>query len=1001
MTMSGNQEEIPNLLNKGMNTGLKRYRSQFLLESEIKKLERIIGRRADPRLQKLWEHLKSGTFDVDQVREYINKQLKPVHPPVQRRNSFGALLRKARRRGNNKRKSSESEVIFDRPSTESRRLQESKARGWKEWGPYLSERQWGTVREDYSSDGNCWDYFPHDQARSRAYRWGEDGIMGISDDKCRLCFSVALWNEQDPIIKERLFGLTGNEGNHGEDVKECYYYLDSTPTHSYMKALYKYPQQGFPYASLVRENRERTKEDSEFELTDTGVFDEGRYWDVFTEYAKNTPGDVIISITVVNRGPDRARLHVLPTVWFRNTWSWGCKHEVCTRKPRIKQTSPGTAECCHDDMGTYVFAADAGPDGEDPDLLFTDNETNFKRLYKARNSNPYVKDAFHRYLINKELDAVNPRLEGTKMAPHYVLDLAAGQRYTIRCRLSAQDERVPMPFGKDSFDDVIKTRKAEADEFFKTVIPDSLTEEETLVSRQSYAGLLWSKQFYYYITEDWLKGDPSMPPPPRARLSGRNSEWKYLSNCDVISMPDKWEYPWYASWDLAFHMLPFAKIDPDFAKHQLLLFLSDTYMAPNGQIPAYEFAFSDVNPPVHALACYRVYQMTAGKRGGKDKAFLAKCFQKLLLNFTWWVNRKDPDGLNLFGGGFLGLDNVGVFDRSKTLPGGGRLCQADGTAWMALYCIVMLNISLELALADPTYEDMALKFFEHFTHIADAMNKMSDGYGLWDSIDGFYYDHFHSDTSESFPLRVRSIVGLVPLLACWVLDGEQLDKLPAFRNRLNQFVEKRKELALQIVYPHSKQDLQLLAIPSREQLHSLLAYMMDEDEFLSDFGVRSVSRYHLKRPYCLELEGKSYQVDYVPGESNTYMFGGNSNWRGPVWFCVNHLIVEALKRYDQFYGDSFQVECPTGSGKLMRLRDVSQELSLRLTSLFLPDSTGRRPCHGNEEQYAVDPDWNQLVLFYEYFDGDSGRGCGASHQTGWTSLVSLLLEKLANERSDR
>lgn len=901
-----------------------------------------------------------------------------------------------------------STIVIEHNLAETQRLEEDSKRekNWKRWGPYLSERQWGTVREDYSFDGSCWDYFSHDHARSRAYRWGEDGLLGITDRECRLCFGLALWNEKDAILKERLFGLTGTEGNHGEDVKECYYYLDSTPTHSYMKALYKYPQNEYPYDLIVSENRERTKLEQEFELADTGVFEEGRYWDIFAEYSKNTPDDVLIKITVANRGPETARVHVLPSLWFRNTWSWGCDHEACIcdtepeecmTKPKLIQTQPGVVACHHDTLGKYFFTVDSGQEGNPPELIFTENETNFKKLFNTANSSSYTKDAFHRYLIEGKVDAVNPLKRGSKMAAHYVLTVPSGGQHIIRCRLSACGDRIPLCVRENGFDEMVAKRKNEADEFYKTVIPESLSDDEVIVSRQSYAGLLWSKQFYYYVVDEWLKGDPSMPCPPRNRLNGRNSEWKHLHNKDVISMPDKWEYPWYASWDLAFHMLPFCKVDPEFAKDQLLLFLRETYMAPNGQIPAYEFAFSDVNPPVHALACYRVYELT-GRSGEKDTVFLAKCFQKLLLNFTWWVNQKDPEGKNIFGGGFLGLDNIGCFDRSKPLPPGDRLCQADGTAWMAIYSVVMLNISLELALNDPAYEDIAVKFLEHFTRIGDAINQMSDGFGLWDPVDGFYYDHFHRG-EEFFPLRVRSLVGLVPLLACWVLDGKYLGKLPGFRSRLNWFMENRKDLASQIASLNPNDDSYLLAIPSREQLRSLLSYMLDEDEFLSPYGIRSMSRYHQKHPYELDIDGIKYKVDYVPGESNTHMFGGNSNWRGPIWYCVNYLIVEALKRYDYFYGTSFKVECPTGSGNLMRLRDVSMELSRRLVSVFLPDELGHRPCHGSEERYATDEDWNQLVLFYEYFEAETGRGCGASHQTGWTALVSSLFDKIAVDRN--
>lgn len=945
-------------------------------------------------LQQIWDHFKNGNSSQNFINTRLSKMRSILNnSTMTRRRSINSACK--------------------RQPEECKRLEEDlndHDKTWRRWGPYLSERQWGTVREDYSHDGSSWEYFPHDHARSRAYRWGEDGLLGITDGECRLCFSLALWNEKDPILKERLFGLTGNEGNHGEDVKECYYYLDSTPTHSYMKALYKYPQSEYPYEQLVRENKARTKQDREFELADTGVFDDRRYWDIFVEYAKNTPDDILVTITVANRGPEAARLHVLPTAWFRNTWSWGCssgncscvdgtKTKSCARKPKMIQTTPKLVECYHDSLGNYSFFVSDGPDGTTPELIFTENETNSKKLFQSSTFSQYTKDAFHRYVIENEIEAVNPSMEGTKAAAHYVLTVPPGEQHKIRCRLTARNNRVLLPLDDKVFDDIVYQRKHEADEFYKTVTPESLSDEERTVSRQAYAGLLWSKQFYYYVIEEWLKGDPSNPCPPTDRLKGRNSEWKYLHNKDVISMPDKWEYPWYASWDSAFHMLPMCKVDPEFAKDQLLLFLRETYMAPSGQIPAYEFAFSDVNPPVHALACYRVYELTA-KNGKKDTVFLAKCFQKLLLNFTWWVNVKDPEGKNIFGGGFLGLDNIGLFDRSKPLPPGDRLCQADGTAWMALYSVVMLNISLELALTDAAYEDMAIKFLEHFTSIADAINQMSDGFGLWDPEDGFYYDHFHRG-EDFFPLRVRSIVGLIPLMACLVLDGKYLDKLPGFRKQLNWFMENRRDRAAQIAYLNPNDNSYLLAIPSREQLRSILSYMLDEDEFLSPYGIRSMSRFHERHPYELDLDGQMYKVDYVPGESNTHMFGGNSNWRGPIWYCVNYLLVDALKRHDYFYGASFKVECPTGSGNFMRLRDVSLELSHRLVSVFLPDKHGYRPCHGNEKRYATEEDWNQLILFYEYFNPESGRGCGASHQTGWTALVASLMDKVAFARTGK
>lgn len=894
--------------------------------------------------------------------------------------------------------------IWSQRNPEVLRLEEDKERkkNWKRWGPYLSERQWGTVREDYSADGNCWENFSHDQARSRAYRWGEDGLLGITDRECRLCFALALWNEKDPILKERLFGLTGPEGNHGEDVKECYYYLDSVPTHSYMKALYKYPQNEYPYSQIVEENRRRGVHDLEFELTDTGVFDESKYWDITAEYAKNTPNDILIKITVSNRGSDTAKIHVLPTLWFRNTWIWGCTHEGCTMKAKIQEKSPGNVLCKHDTLEDFVFSFEGSEKDQKPDLLFTENETNSQMLFGVPQYTPYTKDAFHRYVVNKETDAVHPNKKGTKVAAHHVLEIAAGEEKVLRCRLTIANEVSAKPFDKE-FEEIFSTRKQEADQFYSGVIPDVLTAEENLVSRQSYASLLWTKQFYHYIIKDWLAGDPEQPDPPASRQHGRNSEpeWRHLFNRDIISMPDKWEYPWYASWDLAFHMVPMAKIDPEYAKSQLLLFLREWYMSPNGQLPAYEFAMSDVNPPVHAWACLLVYKMS-GAKGNRDDMFLARCFQKLLLNFTWWVNRKDPNGKNIFGGGFLGLDNIGVFDRSKPLPTGGYLEQADGTAWMAFYCTVMLSIALELAVwKDHSYEDMASKFFEHFVDISDAMNQMSGGKGLWDSEDGFYYDQLRLDDNQECKLRVRSMVGLIPLYACLVLNNEYLDKLPEFRKRLDWFLKNRQDLSSEISYMNidgASKYHHLLAIPSPDKLRCVLKHLLDEEEFLSPYGVRALSRFHKDHPFELNIEGVSHYVGYVPAESNTFMFGGNSNWRGPIWLCVNYLLVECLERYDYFFGESFKVECPTGSGNLMGLRGVSSEIRNRLTRIFLPDENGRRPCHGDDERYAKDEHWKDLILFYEFFDGDNGRGCGASHQTGWTSLISRCFDKLAVER---
>jgi hypothetical protein len=871
---------------------------------------------------------------------------------------------------------------------------------WKRWGPYLAERQWGTVREDYSADGNVWDYFSHDQSRSRAYRWGEDGLLGISDRQGRLCFALALWNERDPILKERLFGLTGPEGNHGEDVKELYYYLDSTPTHSYLKGLYKYPQAEYPYESLVRVNRERGKTEPEFELLDTGVFDGGRYFDVLAEYAKADEEDILVRITVANRGPEAAMLHLLPTVWFRNTWSWGRDGEGYWPKPSITPAAAATAAVAaeHANLGRYVVEAEDGPDGP-PALLFTENETNVARVFDTPNPQPYVKDAFHRAVVNGESAAVNPARHGTKAAFHYRLVVPAGGERIVRLRLRLADRARGRAFGA-VFERVFADRISEADEFYAERVPAAATEDERRVLRQGYAGLLWSKQFYHYVQPHWIAGDPAQPTPPSNREDGRNAEWSHVYNRDIISMPDKWEYPWFAAWDLAFHMIPFARVDPHFAKEQLLLLLREWYMHPNGQIPAYEFAFGDVNPPVHAWACWRVYKMT-GPRGKRDRLFLERAFQKLLLNFTWWVNRKDPEGRNLFAGGFLGLDNIGVFDRSRPLPTGGHLEQADGTAWMAFYCNTMLSMALELASEDPAYEDMASKFFEHFIAIADAINNLG-GSGLWCDDDGFYYDQLHVN-GEHRALRVRSLVGVLPLIAVEVLDDSKFERLHGFRKRMSWFLANRKDLARHIACMEPRMGgeaglQRLLAIPSRERLQRVLHYLLDESEFLSPHGIRSVSRVHEDRPYEIDVHGMTHRVDYVPAEGNTGLFGGNSNWRGPIWFPINYLVLEALERYHHFYGDDLKVECPVGSGRLLNLQEVAHELEMRLARTFLADEAGHRPCHGGEERYATDPHWKDLVLFHEYFHGDNGRGVGASHQTGWTSLVVRCIEDTARRR---
>ena len=882
------------------------------------------------------------------------------------------------------------------PTAESIRLQEEARRelNWKRWGPYLSERQWGTVREDYSASGEVWESFTHDMARSRTYRWGEDGLLGITDRECRLCFALALWNGRDPILKERLFGLDGHEGNHSEDVKECYYYLDSTPTHSYMKALYKYPQREYPYGDLVSENRRRTRMDPEYELVDTNVFGEDRYFDITVEYAKGSPNDVLIRITATNHGPEEAPLALLPTLWFRNYWSWGRSDDP---PPRIFAEGARTLVAEHPGLGVFRLQMARNGFGlhrVPPEMIFTENESNRRRLWDVDNHSPYVKDAFHRYVVNRDVDAVNPRRVGTKAAFLYKWIVAAGESVRVELRLSSDDEAPAESFGEE-FDATFTLREQEADEFYRGFTTGASV-EEARVARQAYAGLLWTKQYYNYVVREWLEGDPASPPPPAIRWQGRNSDWQHVHSRDVISMPDKWEYPWFAAWDLAFQMIPFARIDQHFAKEQLVLLLREWYMHANGQLPAYEFAFADVNPPVHAWAAWRVYKMI-GRKGARDHVFLERVFHKLLINFSWWVNRKDPDGNHLFSGGFLGLDNVGVFDRNKPLPNGQYLEQADGTAWMAFYCSTMLSITLELATINRAYEDMATTFFEHFVSIADAMNSLG-GTGLWDEHDGFYYDQLCVEGQKT-PLRIRSIVGLVPLFACECIDQEQIDQLPDFKKRMQWFLNNRRDLAAHISYMREREDSRhsrrLLAMPARHRLMRVLSYMLDEREFLSPYGIRSLSQIHRDHPFTLRVGDEEYTVRYSPGESETYIFGGNSNWRGPIWFPINYLVIEALERYDHFYGDSLRVECPTGSGQMMTLGEVAHELASRLTRLFLPDARGARPSHGADHRYAQSPHWRDLVLFYEHFHGDTGRGLGASHQTGWTALITRCLEKTA------
>ncbi len=877
---------------------------------------------------------------------------------------------------------------------EKKRLAEDKARekNWRRWGPFLSERQWGTVREDYSDHGNSWASFPHDHARRRAYRWGEDGLQGWTDRQCRLCFSPALWNGNDTILKERLFGLGGNEGNHGEDVKECYYYLESTPTHSYTKALYKYPQQQYPYTAIREKNQELGRSGPELEIADMGLFDDGKYFDIVQEVAKRSPEDILWRITVTNRSKKSAPIHVLPTLWFRNVWSWGKQREMPTVKPVILGED-GSLLARHETLGDYRFHVDSPEHAVTPPWLFTENDTNFHSVFGTENPQPYVKDAFHRHLIHAENGAVSPTRQGTKAAAHLKFMVPPGKSVTIRCRLHAAAETNGVK-GLDQFDEVFEQRIRECDAFYDAVIPKGISPDERMICRQGYAGLLWTKQFFHYVVEEWLKGDNDAQP-SEARLNGRNADWQHFFARDILSMPDKWEYPWFAAWDTAFHMIPFAAVDPDFTKHQLLLLLREWYMHPNGQLPAYEWNFSDVNPPVHAWAVWRVYKI-ADNKGERDLLFLERAFQKLLLNFTWWVNRKDVEGRHVFGGGFLGLDNIGVFDRSHALPGGGRLNQADGTAWMASFCLTMLAMSLELALEKPAYEDIASKFFEHFVSICDAINSLG-GTGLWDREDGFYYDQLIIDHQEPIPLRIRSLVELLPMCAVTVLKQKTIDALPSFRKRMDWFLVNRPDLLKYITVRRvsgSKQSGRcLLAIPSKTRLRKSLAYMLDSNEFLSSFGIRSLSKAHAEKPFVFEHGGQRHEVPYTPGEATTDMFGGNSNWRGPIWFPINFLIIEALERYDYFYGETFKIEYPTGSGKQLTLREVAIDLCDRLISLLLPGEDGNRPCFGGATRYRDDPDWKNLLLFHEYFHAETGEGLGASHQTGWTALVVRLVRE--------
>ncbi len=874
-------------------------------------------------------------------------------------------------------------------TAEALRLEEDtrRTKNWKRWGPYLSERAWGTVREDYSASGTAWEYLPHDHARSQAYRWNEDGLGGICDRQQFICFALALWNGRDPILKERLFGLTGNEGNHGEDVKEYYFYLDSTPTHSYMKFLYKYPQAAFPYAQLVEENRRRGRGALEFELIDTGVYAEDRYFDVEVEYAKAAPEDLLIRIHVSNRGPEAAALHLLPTMWFRNTWAGG----LDARRPSLRALHHATIELQHHYYDRRWLYCDGSPK-----LLFTENDTNRQRLYGIENTTPYVKDGINDYIVHGTRAAVNPKQTGTKTAAHYPLTVGSGETVTIRLRFTDKER----DSGKDTFgvdfDHTFATRQREADEFYATMMPEGLSPDARNVMRQALAGLLWSKQFYRYDVSRWLKGDPEEPPPPSERRHGRNHEWTHLYNADVISMPDKWEYPWYAAWDLAFHCIPLALVDSDFAKEQLILFLREWYMHPNGQLPAYEWALADVNPPVHAWAAWRVYKIEQKRWGVGDRKFLERVFHKLMLNFTWWVNRKDVEGRNIFQGGFLGLDNIGVFDRSAPLPTGGHIEQSDGTSWMGMYCLNMLAIALELAQVDPAYEDVASKFWEHFLYIAYAMNNLGDeGIELWDETDGFYYDVLHLSDGTHFPLKVRSMVGLIPLFAVETLEPELLNRLPGFKRRLEWFIENRSDLTRNVACMRTpgRGERRLLSIVDRDRLRRVLRYMLDEEEFLSPYGIRALSRVHRDHPYTLAVNGTEHRVNYEPAESSTSLFGGNSNWRGPVWFPVNYLLIESLQKLHHYLGDEYKVECPTGSGQMLTLSEVAAEVSRRLSRVFLRSPDGRRPVYGGTEKFQHDPHWRDLILFHEYFHGDNGAGIGASHQTGWTGLVAKLLQQ--------
>ena len=873
-------------------------------------------------------------------------------------------------------------------TNEQKRLNAAREAGvpWKKWGPYLSERQWGTVREDYSQDGNAWNYFTHDQSRSRTYRWGEDGLAGISDDKQQLCFALALWNGRDPILKERLFGLTNSEGNHGEDVKEYYFYLDSTPTHSYMKYLYKYPQQEFPYRNLAETNRHRSRQEMEYELLDTGVFDGDRYFDVFVEYAKADPEDMLIRITVHNRGPEKAELHLLPTLWFRNTWLW----DGNAAKPTLRQAGERAVAASHEKLAPRTLSCQGNPE-----LLFTENESNASRLWGQANSSPYVKDAFHTYVISGVREAVNPAKTGTKAAAHYRLEVPAGGSKVVRLRLSEKPPAEPF----DKFEEIFAARLADADEFYTRVAPHSLNEDERRVHRQALAGMLWGKQYYYFDLDRWLEEHKAHPMVGTFNRKTRNMEWFHMLNSDVISMPDKWEYPWYAAWDLAFHTVALSMVDFDFAKEQLLLMLRTLYSHPSGQIPAYEWNFSDANPPVHAWATLFLYNMER-ELGRTDIRFLERSFQSLMLNFNWWVNRKDPEGRNVFAGGFLGLDNIGVFDRSAPLPEGGHLDQADGTAWMAIYCQNMFDIALALTEYDSVYEDIAYRFLENFVWITYAMDRIGDQHNqMWDPVDGFFYDVLRLPNGEAMRLKVRSMVGLLPLCAASVFEPGVAARHPRMMELIELFRKRHPDVVEHVAPTQGKfagyKNRRLLSVCNKEKLERILAYLLDENEFFGPYGIRSVSRYHLEHPFVFDLGGQEYNVQYLPAESDTGMFGGNSNWRGPVWMPVNFLLVRSLLNLYQFYGDDFKAECPKGSGKYLTLFDIAKEITHRIASIFLRDADGKRPLYGGTEKFQEDPHWKDYILFYEYFHGDNGAGLGASHQTGWTGTIARGMDVFA------